>query len=168
MNGPVTKDREIDGLRVTTTQLPPMRALVLSKRVLPLVAPLLGALTPLVGEIAPLLGKAQTLEEAMAAIDPEALKAALAAIDVNAIGGALGTLSDADLADLTMKLLAATMVSVDGENHSLLSENDINRVFSGRFAALLQTMWFSIEVNFFPTGVGARGASSPAAATRST
>lgn len=43
MQGLKTEEREIDGLLVTTTQLPPVRALVLSKRLLPIVAPIIAA-----------------------------------------------------------------------------------------------------------------------------
>jgi hypothetical protein len=37
-----TEEREIDGMRFSSTQLPPMKAFVLSKKLLPIVAPLLG------------------------------------------------------------------------------------------------------------------------------
>ena len=165
MRGPVSKDRQIDGLKVTTTQLPPVQALVLSPKLLPLVAPLLNGIVAAVSSSGT---DPEDIASGKIALPTEAVVAALAAVDVDELAKAFGTLTEQALTKLMLQLLANTMVIVDGENHSLLSEDSINNVFSGRFYGLLRAMWFAIEVNFFPTGVGGLGASSPKAASPST
>jgi hypothetical protein len=159
--GPRTETKTIDELQVTTTQLPPMSALVLSKRILPLVGPLLAPVSAIA---------AQMPKDADGTIklDPDLIAGALAALDMDSIGAAFATLSDSDLERLTFKLLAGTSVKVDNEYRSLLTENDINAVFSGSFLTMLKAMWFAVVVNFFPTGAGGHAASSPKVALHST
>jgi hypothetical protein len=160
-----TKERVIDGLRITSTQLPPMQALVLSPRLLPLVAPLLNGIT---AAIAASGSSPEDIASGKATLSSEAVVAALSAIDVNDLAVAFAGLTDEALVKMMLKLLAGTMVIVDGQNRSLVTEDAINAAFAGRFFTMLRTAWFAIEVNFFPTGAGDNGASSPKAASRST
>lgn len=136
MNGPKTEEREIDGLLVSTTQLPPFRALVLSKRLLPIVAPLLAA------------------------------GADVAEIEAGSLAEGLDKLDDRAVQDLMLKMLAGTTVKVDGEIRTLHDENACNAVFVGRFMTMLRVAWFAVEVNFFPGGAGALLASSPLKVSR--
>jgi hypothetical protein len=139
--GAKTEDKTIDGLLVTTTQLPPMLALVLSKKLLPIMAPLITA------------GGGDGVD--------------IGKLDLSSFTGALGSVSDAEFQRLVTQVLSNTSCRFDNENVHLGNEDAINRVFAGRFGALLQTLWFAIGVNFFPTGGGALSASSPAKANRS-
>lgn len=129
-----TEEREIDGQRFSTTQLVPMRAFVLSKKLLPIVAPI------------------------MAGGD-------LATMDVLGFAEQFGKLSDDEAIRLALQTLAGTSVNVDGERLTLDSEANVNRAFLGSFMTMLKVLWFAIGTNFFPGGVGALLASSPAAAT---
>lgn len=123
----------IEGLKVTTTQLPPMRALPLSKKLVRLCAPILAA------------------------------GGNLTNLDVDTLATALDGLSDDDTSKLARQLLSGTTVIRDGQNHSLLDDTQINGAFAGMFVAMLKVMWFAIEVNFFPPGTAERLAAMAAA-----
>lgn len=140
-----TEQRDIQGLAVTTTELPAMRSLKLLTKLGKVFGPLLASLPEL---------KANKLSnEAIA----------------TAIGVALGKLDEADVSTLTRDILASTRVQVDHEKGprvlDLNSEDRVNTVFEGKLDALLLTMAFALEVNFAAFFLGLRpGVVPPAAA----
>src|SRR4051812_28535150 len=118
------EEKAIDGIRLDTTQLPPMRAFVLSKKLLPIVAPVFVA------------------------------NGDIASVDLGGFADALGRLSDEEATRLVLQTFASTAAIVDGERHELDSEALVNRVFAGAFPTMLKTLWWVIGFNFFPSGVG--------------
>lgn len=108
MIGPKTDQREIDGLRVETTQLPPIRALVLSKRLLPVIAPLLAG-----GDLAQL--DAGSLGDGLEKLDDRAvvdlLLKTLAGTTVQ-VDGEIRTLGDENAINAVFMGRFATMLRV--------------------------------------------------------
>ncbi len=120
-----SETRTIDGLEVTTTQLPVLRAFAL--------------FTKLGKVLAPALARAADLQ-----LDPD--------MDVSALAPALGELfaqlDPADATQLAHDVLISTSVVADGRITELSQSGAIDLVFGGRFLAFLKTMAFAIEVNF--------------------
>lgn len=139
-----TDDRDIGGLKVTTTQLPPMRALNLLTRLGKVFGPMLAQLPDLQA------GKLSNEDIAMA------------------LGVALGKLEDGDVSKLTRDILITTRVQVEVNGQprilELTDEQRINSAFEGKLEVLLQAMVFSLEVNFaaFFQGLLPAGASKAA------
>jgi hypothetical protein len=138
-----TEEREINGLVVTTTELPAMRALKLLTRLGKVFGPMLAGL--------PDLKSGQLGNLAVA----------------TALGTALGRLEEADVSSLTRDILASTRVRVEHEKGprvvELTSESSINTVFEGRLNDLLLTLAFALEVNFAAFFLGLRRDDAPQA-----
>ena len=121
-----TKQRDIQGLQVTTVQLPAMRAYGVFSR--------LGAI----------------LGPALAELDIANVQGMSMSDDIGSLGPAVGKLLAGLSTDtaLVLSLLQSTTVVVDEAKIDLLSEAAINKVFTGNFLGLLATLKFAIEVNF--------------------
>lgn len=118
-----TERKSIDGLEVTTTQLPSMRALALSTRLLKVVAPA--------------MAHAGGLSMASDIADLAPALAALA-----------GQLEPELVQSLTRELLAFTTVEMSGKVMQLSTEEAINLAFAGRLMTLFKVLAFSLKVNF--------------------
>ncbi len=121
-----------DDLKVSTTQLPPMRAM------------------PLVTQVGRLVGSA------LASGATEIAGKKLAEIDFSKLGavfaGVCAQLEGDELSKLTRALLSNTSaeLEIDGKLRRVELRNDdvINSVFAGRFFTLFEVLAFAIEVNF--------------------
>jgi hypothetical protein len=117
------ESREIDGIMITTTQLPPMRAFPLMAKLGKILAPALGA----IGDI-----------------DPES--------DVKELGPALaslfGQLNEVDSTNLILEIFANTSAQSEGKLSPLNTDAMVNMVFAGKFVSMLNAMRFVLEVNF--------------------
>lgn len=140
------ESRVIDGLEVTTAQLPVMRASALMAR--------LGRV------FTPALTKIGSLADLTLSDDVSALAPALMALFEQLDGG--------EAQALIRESLAGTSVIQDGKQIPLSSEEAINLVFTGRLRTMLLVMKFALEVNyadFFDVGALAKlkGRGAPAA-----
>lgn len=133
-----TETRDIDGLTVTSTQLPAMRSFALMARLGKVIAPALGmvegvSLTSGIGALAPALAQL------------------------------FAQLDGAEAESLAREVLASTSVVVDGRRLELSRTEMINLAFEGRIKTMLATLKFALEVNygdFFAGGLS--GAAAPA------
>lgn len=122
-----TETRTIDGLEVTTTQLPSMRALRLMTRIGRLIMPSLAKLDGLsVGAL---------LRAEMSSIGP-------------AVSELFDRLTDSQAEELVREILVATAVDVDGKRVELINGAAIDKVYSGNLPALFSTIRFALEVNY--------------------
>lgn len=144
---------EIDGFKVITTHMEPLKLYPLAPRIVKIVAPMLGQVGQLISSRAKRAkgedpGKAiqRAISELM--VDPKALDQ-FAPIIMH-----LGScLAEPDNAKLPLELLADTTIDIpdeDGEpeRHTLATAKDLNEAFRGRFLLMLKCMWFSMGVNF--------------------
>lgn len=118
--------REINGLEVTSTQLPVLRQYKLMAR--------LGRL------LAPALGRIEGLDKLSVTDDVSKLMPALSELFMK--------LDETELMSLARDLLAGTQVKVEDQLYSLADDKTINNVFAGNLKAMLGSMKFSVEVNF--------------------
>lgn len=135
-------DKVINGLTVSTVQLPAMRAHRLFWRL---------------GKVAPYV---------MARVDVSTIQWDGGLIGLApAILELFGRLSVEDSEALMKEILAATTVTVDGKAISLTSNEMIDHVFSGKLGSLYETIAFVLGVNYgdFISGALATQASAPAA-----
>ena len=123
-----SKTEDIEGLSVTTTQLPAMRAYAVFARLGKVLGPALSQ-----------LGN----------VDPKVLTD-IGAADIGQLAPAMATLLEGLCEDipLVVKLLESTTVIVNGHRVELSDEAKINLAFSGKFKALLLTLKFAITTNF--------------------
>lgn len=138
-----TDERDIDGLHVTSTQLPPMRSIALMTRMGRVVLP------------------------ALAKLDGFSL-ATLRQADLGSLGPMISDLfarlSDEDAARMIREILVATSVRTpDGKNVELINDGAIDKAFAGRLPALLAAIKFALEVNYsgFFAGNSGSQTSSP-------
>jgi len=120
-----TEERSIRGLRVITTQLTPTRSFLL----LPKIGAVLG----------PALSKLQSGD--MALDDDISVLAPV-------LGEAFMRLSEVNAKDLMCSILAGTSVNTGEELLPLFDGKNIDAAFAGNFKALLETMWFALQVNY--------------------
>lgn len=100
-----SKDIEVmGGIRLSTVKLPPVRAFVLSKKLLPIIAPLLGGIT--------------NLEN----------------MDVGNFARGFSQLSDAEQLKMMFDIFASTTAVVNGEIEQLNNEQNINAAFPDLFS----------------------------------
>lgn len=143
-----TEKRDINGLQVTTVQIPAMKAYAVFARLGAVLGPALAKL----GDV-----KIANLED-----------------EVEKLGPAAGALLSglAGDTDLVLALLQSTSVVKPGEDGKLENtdliggETAINKIYTGDFLALLLSMKFAIEVNFadfLAAGVAALPAKKAAA-----
>lgn len=128
------ESKDINGLHVTTTQLPALRALNLLTRIGKIIAPILGSMPHV---------------KSVKDLNTIALNAAL--------GSLFAQLGEDEAARLARQILVATKVTVDGKFIELTTDNAINLVFDGRLGDLFSVIGFALEVNFagfFPAKVG--------------
>lgn len=122
-----TTEREIDGLKVSTTQLGAWRALDLTPRIGAVLAP---ALEKLAGMPA----------------------ATITGADLELIAPVLGALfartNGKEVQALVKDLLVSTSVIVDGRKVELTSAGAIDSVFGARLMTLLRVVWFVLTVNY--------------------
>jgi len=123
-----SETRTIEGLEVTTQQLPATRAYLLAAKLSKVLVPIASAL------------KGKTMGEALAA-------------PVESLAPMLERLDDATLDALMLESLKCTsVVTVDAKGASikydLTSKPMIDLAFGGNVAALFKTIGFAIEVNF--------------------
>lgn len=146
-----TEVREIHGLTVTSTQLPPMRSVMLMTRMARLGLP---AFAKMEGLTIGGLGQ----------LDLSALAPALAEL--------FGRLSDRDAADLVRAILEGTSVREgNGKSVELINDGAIDTVFSGRLPALFAVVRFCVEVNyrdFFAGGLDSTDPESTSSPTSTT
>lgn len=119
--------REIEGLKVTTTQLQPRGAFKLAAKLLKYLAPAFGRMKP------------------DDPVDPRIVAGLLTDIMIG--------LDDDALDDFMAKVLACTLVIRPDDNGQLIKCDcskpiDIDRAFEGRFGAMMEAIKFAIEVNF--------------------
>lgn len=127
---------EIEGLDVTCSQLPAIKAYSVFARLGKVIGPALGALAD--------------VDVSKEMDDLEAMAPALSLL--------LSKL--AEDTDLIMPLLSTCEVRKDGKQILLKDESSINRAFAGNFKAMLLTLKFSLTVNFsdfFAEGLAALG-----------
>lgn len=151
---------EIDGFRVVTTHMAPLKLYPLAPRVVQIIAPMLGQAGALITSRAkrtkgedPNKAIQRAIVELM--VDPKALDQ-LTPIMMH-LGGALAAPENAKL---PLELLADTTIDIpdeDGEpeRHTLTTAAELNEAFRGRFLLMIKCMWFSMSVNFadfFPGG----------------
>jgi hypothetical protein len=138
--------RTINGLEVTTVQLPPTRAYRLLAKLGRILTPSLGALN----------GKKL---DSLKSLDFADLGPALSAM--------FAQLDDASADALMLETLASTSVVTRGDNGQLIkfdltSKAWIDVAFAGDVMALLLTMKFALEVNFASFFVASAGSVQPA------
>lgn len=120
-----TKTREIRGLQVHTTQLPVRKAYKLAPKIGMIIAPALGELP-----------EGLDLESDVSALGP-------------AFSKLFSALDDAEQDNLMEALLQGTSVVVPNIGMlSLSTPEHIDTAFAGNLMALMQTLWFALEVNF--------------------
>lgn len=115
-----TERRKIEGLDVSTTQLPALRALSLLARLGDVIEPALSKLSgfSLESDVGPILG------------------------------GVLSKLNEVDSNELVLQVLVSTQVIVDGRREELTDKEAIDRTFGGNLKALLFTLGFVLKVNY--------------------
>jgi len=131
-----TESRQIDGLTVTSTQLPAMRSFRLMARLGKVISPALGHVDGI------------SLSSDLSTLGP-ALAALFASIDGD------------EAESLAREVLASTTVDVDGKRLELGRTEMVNLAFEGRIKAMLETLKFALEVNygsFFDRPAGAAAA----------
>jgi hypothetical protein len=140
-----SETREIEGIVVTATQLPPLRALALMPRLGKVMAPLLA------------------LDGVTAETDVESL--------VPVILKVLDSLEDDQAVALVRDLLASSTAQLDGKLYPLNTDSMLTGVFGGNVMAMVKAAVFAVEVNFgdfFAKGLAAKRASNQAAVSPST
>lgn len=154
-----TEEREIDGLRVITTQLDFVRQSRLFARLGRLLGESMVDVVLVLASAAAKGGKAAAMD-VLGKVDLRELAPALKA--------AFDKLSEEEHDQLLLKILAGTEVIVDGRKSDLLSLDKLNRAFDGRLAAGWKAAWFALEVNYadFFTG-GSGGSDAPRSPTES-
>lgn len=122
--------REIDGISVTSTQFPAMKAYNLFGKLVRLAAPVFGAMAGVGGEP-----------------DADATMTAISAL--------FSQLDEETADDLALKLLASTQVLMPASEQrpqprilSLTSREAIDTAFEGQLMTMLGAMKLAIEVNF--------------------
>lgn len=121
-----TKEREIRGLRVFSTQLPARRAY---------------KLLPKLGNIlAPAFSKLEGVD--LTNLEQDISKMAPAFAELFA------KLDEAESDDLMESLLYSTSVVVEGKRLDLCNPHEIDVAFSGNLLAMMETLWFAVELNF--------------------
>lgn len=135
------EERTIDGLRIRTVQLPPIRATRLEAKIIRLSAP----------AVREFRGVNVTALETLGDLDIGAVAPVLAALFAN--------LDDKMVTELIRDtLICTTVIDANGRGIECTSEDGIDAAFEGKNAALLKAMAFVIEVNFkdFISGVVAK------------
>jgi len=133
-----TETRDIEGIEITTTQLPPLRALALMPRLGKVIAPML-------------------------ALDGVSMDSDVREL-VPALVQMLDTLSGDEATALTRALLASTTALLDGKMVQLNRDETLTMVFAGRLKAMVLAVAFAVGVNygeFFAKGPAASPATSP-------
>lgn len=118
-----SETRDIDGMSMTTTQLPALRSLALMTRLSKIIAPALGYLDGL------------DLKSDISALGP-ALAALFAGLD--------GEQAQA----LAREILIASTIVIDGRMVALSDGTMIDHAFSGKMKSFLGALKFALEVNY--------------------
>lgn len=118
-----TESQIIDGLEVSSTQLPAMRAFALMTRLGKIIAPVLGNAEGL------------SMQTDLKDLGP-ILTAVFTQIDVAGAGA------------LVTEILAGTSVQLDGRIIALGQATSVDIVFSGRLPTMMSVIRFALEVNF--------------------
>ncbi len=115
-----TERKKIEGLEVSTTQLPALRAFALLARLGKVIGPALSKMSGMnmESDIGPVLG------ELFANLDP------------------------AESSDLVLEVLISTQVIIDNRREELNNQEAVDRVFGGNLKAMLLTMGFALKVNY--------------------
>jgi hypothetical protein len=123
-----TESKTVDGIQVTTTQLPAMRAFKLFFRLVRLIGPALGAF----GDFDP----KTDLKEVMKAMSPSFM-------------AAFSSLDPEEATALACAILENTVAFIPGQgNIQLNNQAALDIVFSGRVKAMLNVVVFAVQVNF--------------------
>lgn len=155
-----TDETTIDGVRLVTTSIPVMRALVLWARI--------GSI------VAPALMHVRSLDPARAAALIKAIEngsetdIATFGLAVQALGPAAAELfarMESNVESIARELLSSTVAIVDGKKFELSSTTSIDLAFGDRIGTLIKAAWWSARFNFQGFGVGLRARSDAAPAT---
>ncbi len=121
----LTQTREIDGLTVSVSQLPPMRSLRMLNRLRKAIGPAMSKL---------LSGNTGKLGD----------------MDISRLGDALEALNlpDQELEDITKELLATARIQVDGKNMNMMNGGQFDPSMNGQVGVILKAVGFAIEVNY--------------------
>lgn len=132
-----SKTRVIEGLNVTCTQLPALKAYSVFARLSKAIGP---AITELSGVD---FTKVEVVEDADGVESVEGL-------NIADLAPALSKFLEGIAEDeaLALALLATVTVRRGGMNIDLLDDVSINTAFAGKFKAMLLTLKFCLEVNF--------------------
>ena len=120
------EEKEIDGLRFKTKQLPAMRAFKLMARLVKAIGPAIGAL---------------------AKLDPSTRVDAV----TSELAGAFSTLDDQEAERLVPEILINTTVLTEdarGLSEKSLTKERIDEVFTGRLMTMFKVLGFALEVNY--------------------
>jgi hypothetical protein len=143
------EERDINGLRVITRMLPPMRAYRLLGRLGKLAAPIAGAMT----DKALAVMQSGTQDQKMSAMTPAML-------------AVFQSLEGDELEALALDVLRGTAVMDTAANRrlDLVNAPAIDNAFAGNLRAMLGAMMFALEVNYrdFFAGLGQAEAPEPA------
>ena len=121
-----TESRMISGMEVRAQQLPAMKAL--------------GLLTRLGRVLGPALAKAGDIPELSLEMDTSDL--------APVIGELFSATDDDQVVALTKQILACTSVIADEKIYHLCDRGAVDDVFAGDLMALLQTIAFTLKVNY--------------------
>lgn len=135
-----TRERTIDGISLTTQQLPVLRATALSVKIVRQLGPFVSA------------AKQVDLQSVAHALDGNAAEIA------PMIGEAMARLDEREFLEIARLLLAETVAVTDGQKYKLDKDSSIDAAFAGRLDAFLKALAFSVEVNFQSFFDGVRGA----------
>jgi hypothetical protein len=133
-------EKEIDGLKVTASQFPGMRGLVIKARLAKLLAPGVAELLAVFGGKMP-DGKA--LEMDAAALAP-------------AFSALASKLEPTEFANLCRDLLATTTIVMDGKVWQIQSDAEFDHVFTGRTETIYKVIFLVLQANDF-FGLGGIG-----------
>ncbi len=123
-----TEEKEIGGIRFTTTQLPATRGFTLFTRLVKVAGPVVSA-----------LGSMNPEEDMVRAIGP--------------LADGLKNLNPDEVVDLALSVLVGTQAIMTDESgktrrYDLSSRENIDRVFNGKLKSMFEVLAFAIRVNF--------------------